>query len=127
MSTLTAAGVPTLVPAAPAVPGRIEVRDRVIEKVVHEASASTIGVDRGAVKVDVTDWRGGYAIRVQTPLPIPDLEDTEAIRAGSTVLDRVADVQQRLQDQLARVTGREITRVAVVITGATTPQRRRVR
>lgn len=141
MSTLTAPGGPLSSaprgslaagariddPAAPAVAGRIEVRDRVIEKIVHEAAATTIGVDRGAVKVAVSDWRGGYALRVQTPLPIPDLEDTEAIRAGATVLDRVAEIQRRLQEQLAQVTGRDITRVAVVVTGATIPKRRRVR
>ncbi|QJU55191.1 NTP pyrophosphohydrolase [Herbiconiux sp. KACC 21604] len=122
MSTSLLVAAPTSAPA-----GRISVRDRVIEKIVHRASADAIGVESGEVKVEVSEWRGGYAVRVRTPLPIPDLDDTEAIAAGSSVIDRVTAVQQQLQSHLAHVTGRDITRLAVVVTGAVVPPRRRVR
>ncbi len=122
MSTSLLVAAPTSAPA-----GRISVRDRVIEKIVHRASADAIGVESGEVKVEVSEWRGGYAVRVRTPLPIPDLDDTEAIAAGSSVIDRVTAVQQQLQGHLAHVTGRDITRLAVVVTGAVVPPRRRVR
>ena len=118
----------SLLVAAPSAPaGRISVRDRVIEKIVHRASADAIGVESGEVKVEVSEWRGGYAVRVRTPLPIPDLDDTEAIASGSSVIERVTALQQQLKGHLAHVTGRDITRLAVVVTGAVVPPRRRVR
>ncbi|WP_235038066.1 NTP pyrophosphohydrolase [Microbacterium sp. 18062] len=113
--------------AAPEVRGGVRVRQRVIEKVVREASAVTIGVPRDDVHVEVAEWGGGLAVRVAARLPIPDLDDTEAIRAETPLLDRVRQAQSMLAGEFARLTGREIRRVSFTVTGALIPERRRVR
>ncbi|MEB4613721.1 NTP pyrophosphohydrolase [Leucobacter sp. M11] len=109
------------------VPGRVHVRQRVTEKVVREAAAVTIGVSRDHVNVEVSEWGGGLAVRVAAMLPIPDLGDTEAVRAATPILDRVRALQTRLAEEFARLAGREIRRVSVTVTGAIVPERKRVR
>lgn len=109
------------------VPGRIDVRERAYRTVTEQASATLIGVPRGDVKVDVAEHPGGIAIRIATPLPVPDLDDTAAIAQTTPVLDRARELQENLQQNLTRMLGREVTRINLTITGATIPERRRVR
>jgi hypothetical protein len=123
MSTLTVEPTPR---SAPEVRGSVHVRERVIEKVVREASAARIGIPRGDVDVEVAEWAGGLAVRVASKLPIPDLGDTEAIRAAPTVIERLRGMQSALADELGRLTGRDIRRVSFAVTGAVVPERRRV-
>ena len=111
----------------PTHPGRIVVAQRVLAKVAREASAETVGVERGQVSVDVAETRGGIAVRISTPLPIPTLDDTTAIRAGEPVMDRLSSIQQRLRDRLAHLIGRDVFRVDVVVPGAVVAQRMMVR
>ncbi len=117
----TAAGVP------PEVAGRIEVRERVVRKVSEQIAAQVIGVDVGSVSATAVDHRGGVAVRVKAPMPVPSLDDTEAVRAAGPVVDAAQRMQRLLQDRLATVLGRPVTRVDITITGATTPVKRRVR
>lgn len=124
MSALT---VEAPVQASPAVRGAIHVRERAIEKVVREASAATIGVPRGDVDVEVAEWAGSLAVRVAARLPIPDLDDTEAVRAATPVIERVRAMQTVLASELGRLTGRGIHRVSFTVVGAEVPERRRVR
>jgi len=109
------------------VPGRIDVRERVYRTVTEQASATLIGVPRGDVKVDVAEHPGGIAVRIATPLPVPDLDDTAAITQSMPVLDRARELQEQLQQSLSRILGRDVTRINLTITGATIPERRRVR
>ncbi|GAA1634834.1 hypothetical protein [Microbacterium flavum] len=114
-------------PAGQSYPGRITVKDRVLVKIAEETTAATLKVDRGDVNVDVAEARGGMAVTIRTPLPVPNLEDTNAIRAGTPVLDRVARVQEQLRDRIGHIAGREVTRVNVTITGAVIAEQKRVR
>lgn len=107
--------------------GGVRVRERVIEKVVREASAATIGIPRGDADVDVAEWGGGLAVRVAARLPIPDLDDTDAIRSEIPVLARIRRMQSTLAEEIARLTGREVRRVSMTVTGALVAQRKRVR
>ena len=115
--TRVAAGA---VPGGSSYPGRITVKERVLVKIAEEATATTL-------KVDVAEARGGLAVTIRTPLPIPNLEDTAAIAAGPPVLQRVAGIQEQLRDRIGRITGREVTRVNVTITGAVIAEQKRVR
>ncbi|WP_439592948.1 hypothetical protein [Microbacterium sp.] len=108
-------------------PGRIDVKDRVLVKVTQEASASMIGVSRGDVSVDVSSYRDGLIVRLATPLPVPDLEDLDAVRASPPILERAARLQEDLRDRLSQLLGREIVKINLTITGATIPERKRVR
>jgi hypothetical protein len=109
------------------VPGRVDVKERVYRTVTEQASATLIGVPRSDVKVDVTTHSGGIAVRISTPLPIPDLDDTAAIAQAVPVLDRARQLQEQLQQRLTGLIGQDVTRINLTITGATTPVRRRVR
>ena len=110
-----------------AVPGRIDVKERVYRTVTEQASATLIGVPRGDVKVDVAEHLRGLSVRIATPLPVPDLDDTVAISQSVPVLDRARQLQEQLQRNLTDVLGRDVTRINLTITGATIPERRRVR
>ena len=119
-----AAGAST---ASPSHPGRIVIHPRVMAKISEQVAASTLRVDRRSVTVQLTETRGGMAVTVSSPLPVPDLDDIAAIQAGATVLERVAAIQGELQETIATVTGTRVTRVNVNITGALIAQKRRVR
>lgn len=107
--------------------GSVRVRERVLEKVVREVSAVTIGVPRGDVETDVSEWGGGLAVRVAAKLPVPDLSDTEAIMAAPPVIERIRTLQVALADEFGRLTGRQIRRVSFTVTGAAIAERKRVR
>ncbi|BDZ37857.1 NTP pyrophosphohydrolase [Microbacterium suwonense] len=128
MST-TAAGIPAgMHPGAGTrIRGAVRVREGVLEKVILAKAAVRVGVPRGDVDVEVAEWAGGVAVRIATKLPIPDLDDTEAIRSQDPILERMRQLQSDLADDLARLTGRSIRRVSFTITGAIIPERRRVR
>lgn len=117
----------TTVVAPPEIRGAVRVRPRAIEKAVREASAATMGAPRGDVSVEIAEWGGGLNVRVATKLQIPALDDTEAIRAEPPILERVRELQSALATELSRLTGREIHRVTVTVTGAMIPERKRVR
>lgn len=121
--------VPGGAPAAgaDAWPGRTIVADRVLKKVAQEVSANTVGVGRGDVAVDVAEYRGGLALRLATPLPIPDLNDTAAVNAATPIVERTRMLQQDLRDEIGRLLGRDIMRISIDVTGAVLPVRRRVR
>lgn len=109
------------------VPGRIDVRERAYRTVTEQASSTLIGVPRGDVKVDVTEHPGGIAVRIATPLPVPHLDDAEAIAQIVPVLDQARQLQEQLQQRLTEILGKDVSRINLTITGATTPERKRVR
>ena len=100
------------------VPGRIDVRERVYRTVTEQASATLIGVPRGDVKVDVAEHPGGIAVRIATPLPVPDLDDTIAISQSPPVLDRARQLHEQLQQRHSGILGRQVTLINLTITGA---------
>lgn len=111
--------------AAPA--GRVDVTERVYAKVVRAASAELIGIERDALRAEVAGYRGGLAVRLATPLPVPSLDDPDAVRAMPDVIERSRTLQEQLQQRLTQLIGRDVTRIDITVTGAVTPERRRVR
>ncbi len=124
MSTSAPAAAPV---STEGVRGGVHVRERVIDKAVREASARVIGVPRGDVDVEVNEWGRGLAVRIASRLPVPSLEDTEQIRSGQPIIERVRNAQEALATEFARLTGREIRRVSFTVTGAIVPERKRVK
>ncbi len=109
------------------VAGRVDVRERVYRSVAEQTSASLIGVSRSDVTADVLARGAGLALRISTPLPVPDLYDTAAVAQTTPVLERARELQEQLRDRLTELLGLDVTRVALTITGAITPERKRVR
>jgi uncharacterized alkaline shock family protein YloU len=126
MSGFLGGGSTTVAAEEPLYPGRITVEHRVLVKVAEQAAATAIGVDRRDISVDVAETRSGLAVGITTPLPVPHLDDTPAIESGQAVLGRVAELQQKLLFQIGYLTGRDIARINMTITGAVVEQRRRV-
>ncbi|MCD2499110.1 NTP pyrophosphohydrolase [Microbacterium nymphoidis] len=125
MSIATAESA-TTTPVTP-VRGVVRVHERAIEKVVREASAAVVGVQRTQVQVEVSDAADGITVRLATKLPVADPLDEEALRSLVPVGERVRSIQRELAERLGVLTGRDIRRITVVITGARVQQRRRVR
>ncbi len=107
--------------------GRVDVAERVFRKAAEQAAAEAIGVERSDVSVDIAASRDTVVVRVRTPFPVPPLDDTEAVRAATPVLEAARGIQHDLHDRITRLFGREVSRVDLTIAGATTPRRRRVR
>jgi len=107
--------------------GRVDVADRVFRKAAEQAAAEAIGVDRSDVSVAIAASRDTVVVRIQAPFPVPRLDDTEAVRAATPVLEAARSIQEDLHDRLTRLFGREVSRVDLTIAGATTPKKRRVR
>lgn len=120
-------GVTAATGGASGLAGRVVVRERVVRKVSEQIASQVIGVDVDRVSVTASDHRGGVAVRIQAPFPVPSLDDTEAVRAAGVVVDIAREAQHRVQEELGRVLGKPVTRVDITVTGATTPARRRVR
>lgn len=109
------------------VPGRIEVRERVYRTVGERAAADAVGVAQADVRVDVRERSTGLAVSIRTPIPVPALDDASALAGARTVLDQGRALQERIQRDLSRLYGHEVIRVDLTVTGARTPQKRRVR
>jgi len=127
MTAVTIAGAPTTSAFVEHVPGHVHVRPGVIDKVAREATAVAIGTRRDDIRVEVSEWSGGLAVHVSAKLPVPSLDDTEAIHAGMPVVDRVRALQTVLAVDMERLTGRSVPRVTFTVTGAIVPKRKRVR
>jgi hypothetical protein len=98
----------------------------VLQKTAERAAADIIGVDAKSVRVEIVSARQTAAVRVTTAFPVPRLDDTEAVRAATPVLEAARVAQTELRSRLTRLFGREISRVDLTISGATAPQRKRV-
>ncbi|MFZ8758348.1 hypothetical protein ACO03V_13100 [Microbacterium sp. HMH0099] len=123
--TGVAAAAPAGAPAATR--GRIDVADRVYRKAAEQAAAEAIGIDRSDVSIDITGSRDTVVVRVNAPFPIPRLDDTPAITTTVPVLEAARGIQADLHTRLTRLFGRDVSRVDLTLTGATTPKRKRVR
>ncbi|MBZ4487518.1 NTP pyrophosphohydrolase [Microbacterium sp. cx-55] len=118
---------PGVTPDSTVLPGRTVVADRAIHAVCAHTAAVAIGVARREVKVTVGTTGGGLALRIEAPLPVPSLTDSAAIAAGSDLLERVRVIQRSIHERVAEIAGRTVSRVDVVVTGATVQKEKRVR
>jgi hypothetical protein len=107
-------------------PGRTVVHDRVVLKVVEQLCATALQVDRGSVTAKVSSTRGQMTVTVASPLSIPPLDDDTAVHAAGSIVDRLSATQTSLRERIGRVTGREVARVNITISGAILSKARRV-
>ncbi|MDQ1082425.1 MULTISPECIES: hypothetical protein [Microbacterium] len=106
--------------------GRVNVADRVLQKVAERAAADVIGVDAKNVRVEIVSARDTAVVRVTSAFPVPRLDDTAAVNAATPVLETARAAQAELRLRLTRLFGREVSRVDVTVSGASAPQRKRV-
>jgi hypothetical protein len=95
--------------------------------VCEQAAARAVGISRREVTVRLGATAGALAIRVEAPLPVPDLSDDARFADADTVTARGHRIREQIRAEVAALTGREVRRIDLTITGARIEKRRRVR
>lgn len=118
--------------AAPAAPGRTRIAPHALDKVVSAVTANALHVPVGTVSSDLTDDGGHLSLLVSAPIGVPSLtritdEPTALSRSGGSVLDRARSAQEEIRTQVQHLTGSDVARVIVTITGVHIKENRRVR
>jgi uncharacterized alkaline shock family protein YloU len=132
--TLTATA-PTIVDAsAEATPprGRTSISSRALGRLASAVSANALGVDAARVGVDLTDERGRLVLTVKGPIRVVSLErvaqdETVVARTGGSVLARAAAAQGEIRSTVSELTGYQIARVVVQLSGADIRRESRVK
>lgn len=115
-------------PAAETVlPGRTLVAERALVAVCEQTAARAVGIPRREVTVRLGAAAGALALRVEAPLPIPDLSDEGPVDDSETITARGHRIREQIRAEVAALTGRDVRRVDLTITGARIEKRRRVR
>lgn len=101
------------------VAGTVTIAVRSIERTALAIVHEELGVEVSAIRVHLSDDRGGLALGVSTPVVL-DPED------GGSVLDRLHRDRARIAARMQALTGRTVSRVDVRVTGTRTRSTRRV-
>lgn len=109
------------------IPGRITVRDGVLQKLATHVVAIAAHSSSRDVRVNAVASVDGVVINARIPLPVPSLGDAEAIQRSPTVMELAQAVQQQVATTAEASFGRPVARVNLTIDGARVPQQRRVR
>lgn len=99
------------------VPGHISVAPRVLQKVGSAVVADSLSVDRHDVHVDARDDEGRLALRISTPISIPQLSPDVDVHAGG-VLGTVRALQETVTTRVLAITGRAVSNVDVTVTAS---------
>jgi uncharacterized alkaline shock family protein YloU len=118
--------------ATAAGPGRTRITTRALDRVVSAVTADELGVDRAEVSVDLSDESGALTLTVRAPIHVISLERSMAdpgavARAGGSVMSRAARAQENIRTRIQTLTGSQISRVQLRLTGAKIKQERRVK
>lgn len=117
-----------IAPAAETVlPGRTLVAERALVAVCEQVAARAVGLTRREVTVRLGATAGALAVRVEAPLPVPDLSDEARPAEPETVTARGHRIREQIRTDVAALTGREVRRMDLTVTGARIEKRRRVR
>ncbi|MDN4639876.1 hypothetical protein QCD70_06450 [Agreia sp. PsM10] len=112
--------------------GRTRVTSKALNKVVSAVTADALGVDAARVGVELADHTGALALVVTTPIRIVSLDrvstdNSVVARSGGTILDRAGQAQTTIRDRVSALTGSEIARVTVKVSGVTIQPEERVK
>ncbi|MFD1721317.1 hypothetical protein [Amnibacterium endophyticum] len=129
MSTAVAAAPPA---AGASTRGRTRITGPALQRVVAAVAGEALGVDAKDVGTDLTDHGGALDLAVDTPIGVPSIsrvrEQSKALeRSGGSILERCAAAEQTVRDRVHELTGYDIRRVTVRVTGVRITKERRVR
>ncbi|TFB65646.1 hypothetical protein [Cryobacterium sp. Hz9] len=124
-------------PVAPAVAprasrGRTRIAPRALRQIVSRVTAESLGVNPNQVGVDLGDDHGMLALTISAPIRVVALsrvtrEPAVIARTGGTILARSATSQTEIRRRVGELTGADIGRVTVHLTGVDVVPERRVR
>lgn len=112
--------------------GRTRITSRALNRLVSAVSADLLGVDPGAVGVDLDDDNGELVLGVRTAIRVVSLDrvsndGTVVGRSGGTVLDRASAAQEHIRNRVNELTGYRISRVDIRLTSADIRKENRVK
>lgn len=115
-----------------ALPGRTKIAPRALDRVVSAVSANLLGVDSKKVSVELDDDDGNLSLTVSAPIRVPSLLRIESEpgivdRQGVSLLERAKRAQEEIRTRVHQLTGHQVARVIVKITGVDVREERRVR
>ncbi|WP_104126848.1 hypothetical protein [Cryobacterium sp. Y57] len=124
-------GTPPTTVTPPPPCGRTRIVPRALRQVVSMVTAESLGVPSGQVRVELGDDRGRLALTINTAIRVVALSritrDPAVIaRTGGTILVRSAQSQAEILHRVGELTGADIGRVTVRLTGIDVQQERRV-
>lgn len=112
--------------------GRTRITSKALNRVVSAVTADALGVDAGHVGVELADHTGALALVVTTPIRVVSLDRVQAdssvvTRNGGSIVDRADRAQSTIRDRVTSLTGSQIARVTVKISGVTIQPEERVK
>lgn len=112
--------------------GRTRIAPRALDRLASAVTADAFGSDPKKTSVELTDDGGSLSLTVECPVRVPSLDrvaadDTLVDKTGGTVLDRAAAAQKVIQSRVSELTGYQISRVSIRLTGVDLTPERRVR
>ncbi|MBF4577590.1 hypothetical protein ITJ49_15625 [Frondihabitans sp. VKM Ac-2883] len=113
-------------------PGRTKIASRALDRVVSAVTADTLGIDTKKVSVDMSDDGGSLSLTVSAPIRVPSLlrienEPGVVDRQGGSLLERAKTAQEQIRTRVQQLTGNQVDRVIVKITGVDIQEERRVK
>ncbi|MGA1811102.1 hypothetical protein VH571_01815 [Frondihabitans sp. 4ASC-45] len=113
-------------------PGRTKIAPRALDRVVSAVTADALGVESYKVSVNLDDDDGCLSLTVSTPIRVPSLlqiEDEPGVvdQQGGPLLGRAKTAQEQIRTRVQDLTGSQVARVIIKITGVTIHENRRVR
>ncbi|MFD1715727.1 hypothetical protein ACFSBZ_14735 [Amnibacterium flavum] len=113
-------------------PGRTRITARALERIGIAVSAEALGVERRGVSVRLDDDGGSLTLLVTAPLRVVGLHriasDPALVqRTGGTLLERAETAKERIRARVGELTGSQVARVALRLTGVEIRQESRVR
>ena len=112
--------------------GRTRIAPRALRQVASMVTAESFGVPSGQVRVELSDDHGQLALTISTTIRVVPLsriirEPAIVAHTGGTILARSAQSQVEIRRRVGELTGADVGRVTVRLTGIDVQQERRVR
>ncbi|WP_415853559.1 hypothetical protein [Sinomonas sp. G460-2] len=116
---------------APGLAGHNRVSTQALTSLAQAAAAELFGVRPSEVRASWTDDAGLLALRVVSPIAVPDLGAIESAAdvaaAGGSVWDRASGAKGAILRRVSGLSGAKLSRVDVRIAGVRSAAARRVR
>lgn len=123
---------PAPVVRAQALSGHNRISTQALTSLAKAAAAQALGVDAQDIRADWTDDDGLLALSLVAPISIPPLQAVAADRArigavGGSIWDRTVKAKESILAKVSELSGSQVSRVDIRISGARISTEGRVR
>ncbi|MEO5313918.1 MULTISPECIES: hypothetical protein [Pseudarthrobacter] len=123
---------PAPVVRAQALSGHNRISTQALTSLAKAAAAQALGVDAQDIRADWTDDDGLLALSLVAPISIPPLQAVAADRArigivGGSIRDRTVKAKESILAKVSELSGSQVSRVDIRISGARISTEGRVR